>query len=231
MKKIKVWDLPVRICHLLLILLIAFQYLSAEILTEDWIPNPIQLHFYAGYACLGVIIFRILWGFLGTKYAKFNNFIKSPMAIVKYLNNNDKKHYLGHNPLGALSVIALLLVILVQAATGLFISDQIFSDGPYYGVLSSYWQGVVNFLHHNVFNLLLGFIGVHIAAIIYYKLKKNQALTQAMISGYKKLDKEDIEQESGFPWLGFLLCLGITCLLMYLIIVVLAPPPADDFYM
>ncbi len=242
MQKHKVWDIPIRLCHWAIVLLIIFQYLSAEILDDSILPNPIQWHFYAGYTILGLVIFRICWGLFGTYYAKFKNFIVGPKTTFNYLFQNSKNEgrtttYLGHNPAGALSVIALLSLIITQAISGLFITDDIFHDGPYYGVLSDSMQDTMNFIHHNAFNVLLGFIAFHIAAIIFYKIVKKQSLTSAMITGYKKqadstnsnfVNKNN--NPSSFPWIGFILSLIITGIILYVILIALVPPPTDDYY-
>lgn len=234
MSKQKVWDLPVRICHWSLVLLIIFQYLSAEVLNDSILPNPIQWHFYGGYCILAVLIFRICWGFLGTKHAKFIDFVVGPSQLVSYFRGHQhNKIYLGHNPAGAFSVIALISLILSQAVSGLFITDDIFNDGPYYSVLSEQYQDWMNFVHHNAFDLLLVFIGLHVLAILYYKYIKHQGLTRAMLTGYKYVDDRQVVQtniDDKFPWIGFISCLVITGVIMYLILVVFVPPPSDDFY-
>jgi cytochrome b len=234
MQKQKVWDVPVRICHWCFVLIIIFQYLSGEILDDNLLPNTMQLHFYAGYICVALVIFRILWGIFGTYYAKFSQFVVSPLTTIQYLRN---KHpfsgCLGHNPAGAYSVIALLTLLLTQAISGMFISDEIFSDGPYYGVLNDSAQSIADFLHHNVITVLLGFIALHILAILYYKIALKQPLTNAMITGNKpiaKHNKSATAHNEPFPWLGLLISLSITAAAMYLILEVLPQPPADEFY-
>jgi cytochrome b len=226
----KVWDLPVRICHWGFVLIIVFQYLSAEILDDNWLPNTMQWHFYAGYTCIALIIFRLCWGIFGTYYAKFSQFMVKPSSAFLYLKDRSTfSEFVGHNPAGAYSIIALLTLMLTQAVSGLFISDEIFSDGPYYGVLDKAGQDIANFLHHNVYWLLFGFIALHVLAIIYYKIKYNEALTKSMITGVKVLSNKQGNAES-FPWVGFVVSLLITALAIYLLVEVLPPAPSDDFY-
>lgn len=226
----KVWDLPIRICHWGFVVIIVFQYLSTQILDENWLPNAMQWHFYAGYTCIGLIVFRLCWGVLGTYYAKFSQFIVKPSIAVSYLT---KRHtfseFVGHNPAGAYSIIALLSLMLTQAISGLFISDEIFSDGPYYGVLSNFGQDIANFLHHNVYILLFGFIALHILTIIFYKMKYKEPLTKAMITGRKVVTSKQ-EPAGSFPWLGFVVSLLITALALYMLIEVLPTPPSEDYY-
>lgn len=227
--KIKVWDLPVRICHWLLVIIIAFQFISVKVLDESILSNATQWHFYGGYTCLALVIFRILWGILGTYYAKFIHFVKSPIKTFSYLRGRGVQNHIGHNPAGAYSVIVLLLLILAQAVSGLFTTDDIFNDAPYFGVLNDFWQTVANFVHHNVVYVLLGFIVLHIGAILFYKVKHKENLTSAMITGKKTVNKE-VNSQGPFPWLGFIICLIITALSLYLIIEVWPPEPIDDYF-
>jgi len=230
MHKHKVWDLPVRICHWGFVIIIVFQYLSAEILNDDWLPNTMQWHFYAGYTCIGLLIFRLCWGLFGTYYAKFSQFMVSPSLAFSYLiDKNTFGQFVGHNPAGAYSIVVLMTLLFSQAFSGLFVSDEIFTDGPYYGVLGDTGQSIANFLHHNVFNILLGFIGLHILTIVYYKFKHKDPLTKAMLTGNKELtERQNIVVV--FPWIGFIVSLLITALALYLLIEVLPPAPVDDFY-
>jgi cytochrome b len=198
------------------------------------LPNALQLHFYAGYTCIALVVFRISWGVFGTYYAKFSQFVVSPFTGIKYLRNKQSfEEYIGHNPAGAYSVIVLLALVLTQAISGLFISDEIFSDGPYYGVLGDTGQSIANFLHHNVFYVLLGFICLHVFTIIYYKFACKENLTSAMITGNKdvKGPKHNPEKsEQPFPWIGFVVSVVISALVMYLILYVLPVPPSVDYF-
>ena len=226
----KVWDLPVRICHWGFVIIIVFQYLSAEVLDENWLPNAMQLHFYAGYTCIALVIFRLFWGIFGTYYAKFSQFMVKPSVAISYIKEREAfSEFAGHNPAGAYSIITLLSLLLTQAISGLFISDEIFSDGPYYGVLNKLGQDIANFLHHNVYILLFGFIALHVLAIIFYKIKFKEPLTKAMITGVKAV-KFKQKVAGSFPWIGFVISILITALAMYLLIEVLPPVPSEDYY-
>ena len=227
--KIKVWDLPVRISHWLLVTLITFQFLSVKVLDEGMITNVMQWHFYAGYACLAIVIFRICWGVLGTHYAKFSQFVLSPINTVRYLRGTGLQNYVGHNPAGAYSVLILLSLILAQSISGLFTTDDIFNDGPYYGVLNDFFQSVANFIHHSMVYVLLGFIVLHIVAILFYKIKHKKHLTRAMITGRKTVTKAT-QPQGDFPWLGLIASIAITALTLYFIIEVWPPAPMDDYF-
>ena len=167
MKKHLVWDIPVRLFHWLLVLSLFGQWLTAEVL-----ENAMDIHFYIGYFTLGLVIFRLFWGFFGTKHAKFSSFITGPKAIIGYLqslSSKQKNFTIGHNPLGGLLLPAVLMLVALQAISGLFTSDEIVTAGPYYDSVSSKVQKWMQWLHHNVFDVLMGLVVIHLLAIAWYK--------------------------------------------------------------
>lgn len=230
-RRVKVWDLPTRLFHWLLVATLIFQYASAEIL-----ENAIQWHFYSGYFCLGLILFRIVWGLVGSYYARFSQFVVPPQHAIAYLRAKNTKHYLGHNPAGAYSVILLLSLVLTQAVTGLFISDDIFSNAPYYDVLPKAWEDAANFIHHRGFNIILAAVALHVGAIVYYKIKHKQTLLSAMITGYKAIDSASALSNEEKPisantnWLLFIFCIAVVAGTIYLIVEVFAPVSEGDYY-
>lgn len=225
-RKVKVWDWPLRLFHWLLVATLIFQYISGEILDD-----AMQWHFYAGYFCLGLVVFRLLWGLLGSHYARFSQFLTPPSAVFNYLRGKTTIEYLGHNPAGGYSVVVMLTLIISQAISGMFISDEIFSEGPYYGLLSEHWQDIADFLHHNVYNAIIAIVVLHVGTIFYYKVKKKQALTKAMLTGYKESSLDAIEVRSNIQfWVRLLLCLLIAGGFMYFVIEVWPPAPIDDYY-
>ncbi len=133
---VRVWDLPTRLFHWALAISIVLGIVFVKIG-----GNAIQWHAYCGYAALALILFRLIWGFVGSWHARFANFIPSPSRLITFLRG-ETDGGLGHNPLGALSVIALLAVVLIQALTGLFADDDIFfrdrSQNTYQTVLLRY---------------------------------------------------------------------------------------------
>lgn len=178
---LKVWDIPTRLFHWALVILIFYAWLAVEVL-ED-----MQQHFYAGYSILTLVLFRLCWGVFGTVYAKFSNFIYSPKQIFNYaktLGDKSSKPYLGHNPLGGLAVLLMLFALLLQTSTGLFNSDDYF-HGPLSGLVSSQLRSLAGEVHALNFNFLIALIALHIAAVLLYVLYKKQRLIKAMISGNK----------------------------------------------
>jgi len=186
MKKIiRVWDLPVRIFHWLLVLCIAGSLISVNLG-----GNAIEWHAYFGYCVLTLLIFRITWGFVGSTHARFASFFPNREKIVNYLQGKAPK-VLGHNPIGALSVFALILVLSVQVFTGLFVDDEIAFQGP----LSKYAPGwivsLLSQIHEGNQVVIYTLITIHIAAIIYYKKFKGENLIKPMISGDKEIDPSE----------------------------------------
>ncbi len=146
--------------------------------------NAIQWHAYCGYAALALILFRVIWGFVGSWHARFANFIPSPSKLNAFLRGQVDGG-LGHNPLGALSVIALLTVILIQALTGLFADDDIFFQGPFAKYVSNNTVALLTSIHRFNQYLIFALVGLHIAAISYYYFVKRENLVRPMVTGDK----------------------------------------------
>ena len=224
MKKQLIWDLPVRLFHWLLVLCIAAQYITAELL-----EGYMEVHFYIGYFTLGLIIFRLIWGFVGPKYSRFSNFIRSPFAALQYfklLIQRKNPKYTGHNPLGGWIVPVVILIVGLQAVSGLFTNDDVLYQGPYYAAIDSELQGVFQWLHHNVFNLIIGIIVLHLVAIAWYQLVLKYPLIGAMLSG-KKIAK------TGIPGSKIILALviaGLIALFIYWLVVINVPVVEEEFY-
>lgn len=227
MTKVKVWDVPTRLFHCALVAVFVFQFVTGDILDD-----AMQLHFYGGYVALSIILFRIIWGFVGSYHARFSNFIHSPALAIRYAQGKtDTQNYLGHNPLGAYSVLAILAVMLSQAVSGLFMTDDIFLDGPYHGALGSAIDELMNSVHHNAFLLMWGLIALHLCAIAYYSFKKKQALVPAMLHGNKvKVNENATVPAVSTPWLRFLICAILSAAIVYLTVSVFAPEPEMGFY-
>ncbi len=175
---IRIWDWPVRLTHWLFVLCIAVSWWSAEQRAMDW-------HRYSGYTLLGLLIFRIYWGFAGSSTARFSQFLRHPRQIIEYLREPRYTHRdAGHNPLGGWSVAAMLTMMFAQVGIGLFVSDV---DGLESGLLSH----LVSFdtsrtladVHEIVFNIILTLIALHIAAVLFYLLVKRDNLIGAMLTG------------------------------------------------
>jgi len=181
-RKVRVWDLPTRLFHWLLVLSLAGSWWTAE--TEQ-----LERHLLFGYAVIGLLIFRILWGFVGSQTARFAEFLRGPRAVRDHLRDlvtpGPQAHHAGHNPLGGWAVLVLLLVIGVQAGTGLFLSggDIFLVEAPLNGYVASATANALEEVHEVNFDLLLILVGVHVAAILLYRVLKGHRLLPAMITG------------------------------------------------
>ena len=195
-----VWDLPVRLFHWLLAALIAFSWWSVEYDHTSW-------HIWSGCGILTLLIFRLLWGFVGSSTARFTSFIRGPRAVVDYLRG--KWTGTGHTPLGALSVVALLLAVSVQVGLGLFSEDE---DGIFMGPLakrvSSDTSDKVRDIHSLWFYVVLGLIGLHVLAIVYYRLFRGKKLTKPMITGRAELTPGTQPMRPAKWWIA-VICLAI----------------------
>lgn len=186
-KKVIVWDLPVRVFHWALVLLFAFSFYSGK--TGGF--ELMDYHMLSGYSVLTLIIFRILWGFLGGQHARFGNFIQSPVKVFKYLRSltsGQNPKTLGHNPAGGLSVLVMLLLLLGQGVTGLFTNDDIMLEGPLTHLVSYDQSRSLTGIHETISWLLVGFVSLHLLAILFYKFIKKEVLVKAMITGSVEIE-------------------------------------------
>lgn len=184
-KKILIWDLPVRLFHWGLVVLLAVSYVTGQA-GGDWM----KLHFWSGYAILTLLLFRIAWGFIGSTTARFSDFVKGPgacLAYLKGLSRGQRSFDIGHNPAGGAMVIVLLFAMLIQVGAGLFSADTdmgLFS-GPLANLIPDKWVDRLTSFHSSWVNVLLVLIGLHVLAAIVYLVWKRQNLIGAMFSGHK----------------------------------------------
>lgn len=179
----KVWDMPVRVMHWGLVLAVTGAWLTRE-LEGDWFA----WHVRCGYAVLLLAATRIVWGFVGTRHARFSDFVRGPRAILRYLREGtgaDGQRIVGHNPLGALMVLALLAMLFAQALLGLFANDQVMSTGPLFGYVSAETSDRLTSLHKRLFDVTVVAIVVHIAAALFYLWARRENLILPMITGRK----------------------------------------------
>ena len=200
MPKQRVWDLPVRLTHWLLAALIAFSWWSVKYHHTDW-------HIWSGFAILTLLLFRLMWGVVGSSTARFANFVRGPRQLVRYLRGDWRG--LGHTPLGALSILALYFVTLSQVLLGLFNEDD---DGLFAGPLANHLSpdttDKIRDLHETNFYILLGLIGLHIAAIIYFRVVRGKKLTKPMITGRTAIDTRAEPMRPG-KWWAAPICLAL----------------------
>jgi cytochrome b len=184
-RRVRVWDLPVRLFHWALVLLVV-----SQIVTVSIGGNAMDYHVLGGYAILTLVVFRIIWGFLGTPTARFANFLRGPRTALRYaksLASAAPERASGHNPLGGWSVMAMLVSMLIQAISGLFADDDIMTTGPLWKYVSDDTAGVFNAIHETNAAVLLTLICIHLAAILFYLLRKKENLVKPMFTGNKSL--------------------------------------------
>jgi cytochrome b len=216
LQSVKVWDLPTRLFHWILVALLIAQWLTAENSgTMDW-------HVRGGYAVLALVLFRLIWGIMGSETARFSHFMRGPGATLGYfmaLLRGESPHYLGHNPMGGWSIAMLLILLLIQAVTGLFANDDILIEGPLYSSVSKDTSDWLTTIHRLNFNLLLAMIAVHLAAVLFYLLVKRENLIHPMLSGRKHLAPGSVVAAPRMvnPWLG-LAALAIAGISVWLLV-------------
>ncbi|OAN50220.1 hypothetical protein A6A04_02110 [Paramagnetospirillum marisnigri] len=195
-RPVPVWDLPLRLFHWSLVLLFALSWASGKM-------GKLDIHMKMGAAVLTLILFRLAWGVVGSPTARFARFVSGPGGILAYLRGQWSG--IGHNPLGALSVLAMLGLLAAQATAGLFTSDDIATDGPLVWSASGAMVKLLSGLHRQGAWLLLGLVGLHLAAIVFYRIKKGENLVIPMVTGVKEMDPAPEPQRLASPWLALAL--------------------------
>jgi cytochrome b len=183
----RVWDLPTRLFHWALALCVI-----GSLITGTVGGNAMPWHFRFGYCVLTLLLFRIVWGFVGGTWSRFSSFIYTPKHIINYLKGRSEPlHEVGHNPLGSLSVFAMLAFLLTQVATGLFSDDEIAAYGPLTRFIANATVQQVTNYHVNIGKFILILLVVtHLLAIVFYLVKKRENLIKPMLHGDKILPVE-----------------------------------------
>jgi cytochrome b len=182
--KVKVWDPVVRIFHWTLVSAFIIAYVTEE--------EFLSLHAWAGYIVLSLVFLRILWGFVGTRYARFTNFVYRPHTVKQFLRDTLRLHaarYLGHNPAGGAMIILLLIALLLTTLSGLAIYGVEDNAGPFAGLLAGsgeFWSDVFEAMHEFFANFTVFLVVLHIAGVIFESLIHGENLVSAMWHGYKR---------------------------------------------
>ena len=183
---VRVWDLPTRAFHWLLVFFVIFSVVTAYIG-----GNAMEWHLRSGYCILTLLAFRLVWGFAGGRWSRFRSFLYAPSTSLRYLRGESlphEHHHVGHNPLGAGSVFALLGILVVQVATGLVADDEIATTGPLNKYVSSATSAIATGWHKNWGQwIILALAALHISAIAFYWLRRRENLVGAMWHGDKRL--------------------------------------------
>lgn len=187
--KTPVWDLPTRLFHWLLVLLVIVSFATGNIG-----GNAMQYHARSGFVILALLLFRLVWGVLGSQPSRFKTFLKGPAAVLRYAATTLRREpecHLTHNPLGGWSVAALLTVLLVQAGTGLFANDDIFTEGPLYGWVSKGTSDWITEAHEVNAGIIVALVVLHVAAVLFHLIYKRDNLLVSMLTGDKPCDTTD----------------------------------------
>ena len=199
----KIWDLPLRLFHISLIFLVIGSISSAKL-------NMLDLHQYFGVALLGLVLFRIIWGFFGTYYSSFKSF---NLSIIDALSQFSKTNTITsiRTPIGSYSTLIFIIVLLSISVSGLFSSDDILYDGPLSFLTPNHTSDWTYF--HNILHYILYFlIGTHISAILYYQIVKKMKIIERILDGYSRIEKINIVSINEKPLVGIPLLLILTIL-------------------
>ncbi|MGY6629430.1 MAG: cytochrome b/b6 domain-containing protein [Wenzhouxiangella sp.] len=215
---VKVWDLPLRLFHWLLLIAVAGSLISIQLKAMDW-------HGRFGLAVLGLLVFRLVWGLIGSTHARFWSFAPGPRSLADYLRG--RWHGLGHNPLGALSVFAILGVLLFQAVTGLFADDVIAYTGPLRRAVSGDTASQLTSWHMRMEWVIYGLIALHVAAIAFHELIKRERLVKPMVTGHKMARSDEVADNArGGGWIAFIIAVAIAATTVWIANgALLSPPP------
>jgi cytochrome b len=186
-----VWDWPLRVFHWLLATSITVSF-ATHYLGIEWF----EWHRRAGYVALVLVAFRLVWGLVGPRHSRFSSFLRGPRAVLDYVRGRAPRPAAGHNPVGAISVVAFLVVVGAQAATGLFANDEIANAGPFYGWITQETSNRVTGWHELGSNLLLGLIALHLLAIAWYDIVRRAGLVRTMWTG-RRAAADGIESSRG----------------------------------
>ena len=203
---VRIWDLPTRSFHILLIICVI-----GLVATGEMGGDAMQLHFWFGYAVLTLVLFRLIWGFVGGHWSRFVNFVPTPNKLLSYvyaLRTKQTPLSIGHNPLGALSVIGMLSVLLVQVFSGFMSDDEISNSGPWTTWAPADWIELATEYHSEIGKvLLILLVLLHVGTVVYYKRIKHDDLITPMLTGDKELPSDT--QASRDTWTSRLFALSI----------------------
>ena len=184
--RVRVWDLPTRVFHILLILCVVGLVITGEVGGD-----VMRIHFWLGYAVLSLLFFRVVWGLVGGHWSRFCHFVPNFSTLTAYLHllrNKQVTAHVGHNPLGALSVLAMLCILLIQVFSGFMSDDEISNAGPWTSFVSSNWVEWSTEYHGEIGKaILLTLVGLHVATVLYYKHVKKDDLISPMLHGDKNV--------------------------------------------
>ncbi|WP_300453361.1 cytochrome b/b6 domain-containing protein [Accumulibacter sp.] len=207
-QRIRLWDLPTRLFHWLLVMLVLTSFISGKIG-----GNAMEWHGKCGLAILGLLAFRLIWGIVGSTYARFASFFPTPATVAAYLRGEWRG--LGHNPLGAFSVFGLLGLLAFQVVSGLFGNDDIAFRGYLYDLIGKDLSDRLTGWHKLSVNLLIALVALHVSAILFYARVKKDNLVKPMLTGWKEVDPGEGGSATGGGPLALIVALLVAVAAVY----------------
>ena len=214
-KRVLVWDLPTRLFHWLLVILVGTSFVTAKMG-----GNAMHYHEWSGFVILALLLFRVVWGFVGSRESRFGAFIRGPATVFRYamsLLSFDSPRYVGHNPLGGWSIVAMLLALFIQTGTGLFANDGIATEGPLSLWVSGETSDWLTGIHKLNQQIIIVLVSIHLFAVVFHLFFKRENLVTPMITGSKEWDHEAAEPARGRTWLAAVLA-ALAASAVYLIV-------------
>jgi cytochrome b len=212
---VMVWDLPTRLFHWLLAALVAASFVTARIG-----GTAMSYHERSGLAILVLLIFRVLWGLVGSRSARFAAFLEGPRTVLSYaraLPGPAAPRHLGHNPLGGWAIVAMLTALFIQAGTGLFANDDILAEGPLYSWVAKATSDALTRGHLFNRQIIVVLVGLHLGAIIFHWAVKGENLIKPMITGFKNWEGTAASPADGPTWLAAVIA-GLAAGAVYLLV-------------
>jgi cytochrome b len=210
---VKVWDAPTRLFHWAIAVLVGFSWFSMH---ESWM----ELHFLSGYTILTLLLFRLVWGFVGSDTARFVGFLASPVAAFRHLAHiarREPDREIGHNAAGGWMVLVMLLLLVVQVVTGLFANDDIMNEGPLAHLAGKPDSDWLTKIHDINFTLIEIAVALHVLAVLTYAVLKRQDLVRPMLTGRKRLPASLRAPRIASPWLAIAVLAGAAIVVALLV--------------
>ena len=214
-RPVLVWDVPVRLFHWLVVVLVISAYVTLKLNWIDW-------HVRVGEALLALVIFRLLWGWFGSETARFRNFVASPAAALRHLRHMFRREFrhepdlqVGHNAAGGWMVMLLLGLLLLETLSGLYINNDIADEGPLSESVPAWLANAISTLHALVWDVLVAAVALHVVVILLYALVKRHNLLRPMLTGYKSLPLSVAAPRQRPAWLALLpLAVGVAAVML-----------------
>ena len=202
-RPVRVWDVPTRLFHWVLVVLVAVSFGTGK--TGGL--KAMDVHVVVGCAVLTLVLFRIVWGFVGSTHSRFADFVHGVPTVWRYgrgLLGGGYRAPLGHNPMGGWVVVVMLAVLLTQATTGLFANDDVFIEGPLAAKVTKEASDTLTWVHHQGAHAMVVLVGLHVTAALAYLVVKKENLILPMITGKKPISADADATEGRFasPWLA-----------------------------